>query len=428
MKKRVNLLCVIISMFILSIFVSGCGFGKTTSSDSDSDKEKSSQVELRFIVNNDDPYLMEAIKAFEQENPNIKVNIETIPWQQFFEKVETMIAGGRTPDLLYTPVLATQRYAKLDLLLDISDSLTDEELKDFVPSTLVSVKHKDGIYGLPHFTDDIAIFYNKDQFAKAGVEVPTSIEETWTWDEFLVAAEKVKKANNLKYGVATGSDVSQWLPFLYQNKGTVLNDYQTSADINSEAGIEAISWFKSWFDKELAPKAAFMGSEKGEELFKQGQVPMVITFSGLISDMNNNIKDFKYGVTYMPKKEVIANKLGGWNIVAFKDTKHPKEATKLIKFLTNTEQMAKFASSKGVVPTRKSAQEIVDYGPMAEGMEVIIEEVNSVPEFAVDDFSIPEYLSYKPILTSELQMVILGQKTPEQAAKDMEEQINRAFK
>jgi multiple sugar transport system substrate-binding protein len=421
MLKKFKLPLLFAVLLILSSIVSACGGKEEEASGS---KKSDGPVELRFIINNDNPTLVEQIKQFESENKDIKVNVEKIPLDQFFEKVETMIAGDRAPDLLYTPVLATKRYANLDLLLDVSSELSDEEKNDFLPSSIVSVKKGDKIYGLPHFTDDIAVFYNKNLFEKAGVSVPASIDETWSWDQFLDAAEQVKKANNLKYGVSTGSDVSQFLPFLYQSKGSVLNKDQSAAGIDSKNSIEAIKWFKSWFDRGLASKESFVGSEKADELFKQGKLPMVITFSGLINTFETDIKDFDYGVTYMPKKDVTATKLGGSNIVAFKNTKHQKEAVKLMKYLTSTDVMADFAAKQGVIPTTKSAQEKVDYGPISEGMKVITTEVNSVPDFAVKDFSIPEYLGYKSVLTSELQTVILGEKSPEKAAKDIESQIN----
>lgn len=415
-KSKMPLLFALV--LILSLFVSACG-------GSENGGGEDGKVELRFILNNDSPTLVEQIKEFEKENPDIKVNVEKIPLDQFFEKIETMIAGGRTPDLLYTPVLATQRYANMDLLLDVSGDLKEEK-DDFLPSTLVSVKNGDKVVGVPHFTDSIAVFYNKDLFEKAGVKVPESIETTWNWEEFAAAAEKVKSANNLKYGVSTGSDVSQFLPFLYQNKGTVLSEDQKSAGINSDSSIESIEFFKSLFDKGLASKESFIGSEKSDELFKQGQLPMVITFSGLINSFEKDIQGFEYGVTYLPKKEVTATKLGGANIVSFNETKHPKEAVKLMKYLTSEEKMAEFAAKEGVVPTRTSAQDSVEYGAIDEGMQTIINEINSVPEFAVKDFSIPEYLGYKSILTSEMQSVILGEKSPQEAAESMEKQINNS--
>ncbi|CAM3815665.1 ABC transporter substrate-binding protein [Cytobacillus oceanisediminis] len=421
MLRKFKMSLLLSFVLILSMFVSACGGGGSEAGGSEDGK-----TELRFILNNDSPTLVEQIKEFEQENPDIKVNVEKIPLDQFFEKIETMIAGGRAPDLLYTPVLATQRYANLDLLLDVSGDLSEEEKADFLPSALVSVKNGDKIVGVPHFTDSISVFYNKDLFEKAGVKTPETIDSTWNWEDFAAAAEKVKSANNLKYGVSTGNDVSQFLPFLYQNKGSVLSEDQKSSGINSKSSIESIEYFKSLFDKGLASKESFIGSEKADELFKQGQLPMVITFSGLINSFENDIQDFEYGVTYLPKKEVTATKLGGANIVSFKDTKHPKEAIKLMKYLTSEEKMAEFAAKEGVVPTKTSAQESVDYGDIAGGMKVIINEINSVPEYAVKDFSIPEYLGYKSILTSEMQSVILGEKSPEEAAESMEEQINNS--
>lgn len=419
-KKKMAALASI--MLSVSLIATACGSG-SKSADSAKSGDK---VSLRFMISNDEPNLENEVKDFETQNPNIDVQFEKVPWQQFFDKVETMVSGGREPDILYTPVLATGRYANLGLLLDLTNKVSKEDQADIIPASLATVQYNGKIYGMPQFTDDIAVFYNKAMFEKAGIKPPTSLDQVWNWDEFLANAEKLKQANNVKYGFAIGSDVSQWLPFLYQNKGTVLNDTQKAGGINNQAGIESIKYLKSWFDKGLAPKETFIGSEKAEELFKQGQLPMVITNSGLYSQLQQNASKFQVGVTYMPKKQVVANKLGGYNIVAFKTTKHPDEAAKLILFLTNKEQMSKFASAKGVVPTRLSAQKITDYGDKNEGMEVIKNEINAVPTFAAKDFSLPEYLGYKSILTSELQMAVLGQKSPEQTAKDISDQINRS--
>ncbi len=386
-------------------------------------------VELRIVFSAQEHVdaLKPALDAFRQENPEVRIDVQTIPWQQFFERVETMIAGGRVPDLLYTPMLATGRYAELGLLLDITDRVPADMREDFLPGPWSSVVFGGRAYGLPYFADDIAAFYNKDAFAKAGVQPPTP-EDRWTWDELLEAARRVKQANGMPYGITTGSDVSQWLPYLYQAGGTVLNQDHTAAGIDSPDAIRAIRYFQSWFTEGLAPAGVFTGAEQGEVLFEQGKVPIIVTFSGyIIGRFDQNIRTFQFGVLPMPKDRYVANKLGGYNLVAFKATRHPDVVYKLMEFLARPEWMAHFAMSQGVFPARRSAWDLVDYGRYAQDMELIWKEIEEVPEFAVRDFSTPKYLGYKNILTRHLQLVVLGQKSPEQAARDIAAEINRTL-
>lgn len=383
-------------------------------------------VQLRFVVDRDPADFADVIAAFEREHPGVTIDVQRIPWQQFFERVETMIAGGRMPDLLYTPILATGRYATLGILLDITDRIPVSMRQDFLDGPLNTVTFDGRVYGLPHFSDDIAIFYNKDAFARAGVTPPT-VDDRWSWDELLAAARRVKEANGMPYGITTGSDISQWLPFLYQAGGRVLNEDHTGPAIDRPESLRAIAWFQSWFREGLAPSGVFAGAEQGEVLFEQGRVPMIVTFSGYISRFASNVRDFDFGVLPMPQDRYVANKLGGYNVVGFEATEHPDEVYAFMAFLTRPEWMARFVQANGVFPTRYSAWDLVDYGPFTDDMDIIWSEVQAVPEFAVRDFSTPVYLGYKPILTSEIQLVVLGQKEPEQAAQAMADQIRRSL-
>ncbi|MDB5555696.1 MAG: hypothetical protein JWL86_5680, partial [Rhizobium sp.] len=45
------------------------------------------------------PYYQEVAAAFEKENPDIKINIQVVPWDTLLQRLTTDIAGGQAPDI-----------------------------------------------------------------------------------------------------------------------------------------------------------------------------------------------------------------------------------------------------------------------------------------------------------------------------------------
>jgi len=48
-----------------------------------------------------DSWIADAIKRFEAKYPDIKVNLELIPWDQWGQKTATAFASGQVPNVLY---------------------------------------------------------------------------------------------------------------------------------------------------------------------------------------------------------------------------------------------------------------------------------------------------------------------------------------
>lgn len=87
--------------------------------------------------------------------------------------------------------------------------------------------------------------------------------------------------------------------------------------------------------------------------------------------------------------------------------------------------MTSICEKMGVLPTRQSSQKAADFGELNEISKVLMEEIANIPVFCVNDFSLPEYKTYKAILQSGLQKAVIGDMTVEEACADMEAQINK---
>lgn len=133
-----------------------------------------------------------------------------------------------------------------------------------------------------------------------------------------------------------------------------------------------------------------------------------------------------FSATYMPVEQSRGNKLGGWQVVMFKDNAEKNDlAYEFASFLLNEENMTSICEKMGTLPTRQSSQQAADFGTLNEISHVMMEEIANIPVFCVDDFSLPEYKSYKAILQSGLQKAVIGDMSVEEACAEMEKDINK---
>ena len=103
------------------------------------------------------------------------------------------------------------------------------------------------VIGFPALVDNLAVVYNTKLFDEAGLDYP---DPDWTWDDFRAAAQALNDPDNKVYGTATsvsGGEDTTWRlwPQLWQNGGQILNDDETEAEFNSDAGVEGLEVWRA---------------------------------------------------------------------------------------------------------------------------------------------------------------------------------------
>ena len=93
--------------------------------------------------------------------------------------------------------------------------------------------------------DTTAILYRKDAFEAAKItNVPTSLDEAWTWDEFAAVAQKltgVVKGNQSPFIYDwQQAGAYRWLNWLFQAGGNLLGADLKSPAVDSDAGRKAV--------------------------------------------------------------------------------------------------------------------------------------------------------------------------------------------
>lgn len=413
--------------------VSEAASEETDNTDLNNKNSEETEQTLEFVVNNAEAeeFYREAITAFEESHPGVKVELNAIVGNttEYQQITEIRFAQKEFPDVMAIPVLDVKRLASMGILEALDERISEEDRADYGDGMMATASYEDNIYALPFYTDDIALFYNKDMVEKAGIAMPASHEEAWDWETLIENAKRTQEANGTAYALSIHPDASIFMPLLYSNKATVLNADQTAAGINSPEAVETIKWFKSWFDEGLAPLEIYLNGSP-DMLFLQGEVPFMFYFGGaggtLKATNQESSNPINFSATYMPVQQSAGNKLGGWQVVLFNENEEINDlAYEFASFLLNEENMTSICEKMGTLPTRQSAQENADFGELNEISQILMEEIANIPVFCVNDFSLPEYKTYKAILQSGLQKAVIGDMTVEEACADMEEQINK---
>lgn len=294
-----------------------------------------------------------------KEETGVEVTVTPIASDSYSTKIQATIAGGNNPDLAFVDagVQSTQLAAK-GKLLGLNQFGVEEYKDKFYDSVWDTMVYKDDVYGLRITSNNLALFYNKELFEKAGLEEP----KDWTWDDLREAAKKLTDPDNGIFGLdlpvydKKGGYTWNWLPFLWQNGGELLNEDRTEAVFNSPEGVEALKFWKTMVqeDKSVPLQAAPTGVNR----FTSGITAMVIdgpwNLNPFLSDPN--FKD-KFGVAPLPKQKTQATVVGGEGVVAFSNTKYPQEAYDYLVHLTCSDFVHTFWENWITIPPQPAEKD-----------------------------------------------------------------------
>jgi multiple sugar transport system substrate-binding protein len=193
---------------------------------------------------------------------------------------------------------------------------------------------------------DIALYYNKADFAAAGITTPPA-----TWKQLTADAIKLTDPAAKRWGFYVPMGDAEWIsydwePVLWGDGGTLLNQAGTKATFDSPAGVAALSTWVNLIKDKAAPAASFAsnGSYDGGNAFESNAVAMVT--DGIWVDFATVPKGFSYGVAPFPSGSAGPSTNIGLAVSALFKTTTTQDAAGLafIKFLSTPAEGAWIAS------------------------------------------------------------------------------------
>ena len=323
-----------------------------------------------------------------------------------------------------------------DFIIPMQEFVDNEgyDLSQIEPNIAAYYTVDDSLYSMPFNSSTPVVYYNKDMFENAGIEnAPETLAEIGEMQEALTTDGGADMAISLQiYGWFIEQFTSkQGLEFV--NNGNGRDTAATEVEfVNNEAMVNILTEWNELYESGAAPN---VGRQGGQPEFVAGQSAMTIGSTASLKTILNEVAgEFEVGTAYLPaisETDEGGVSIGGASLWAL-DNEDPEKAQavwEFTKYMISPEVQAEWNKATGYFPITTAAHE----------EEVFKNNIAGFPQFqtAIDQLhdSNPEsqgaFLSVYPearqIVEKEIENMLNGAVTPEEAATAMEEQINTAI-
>ena len=307
--------------------------------------EETITLTFAFWDNNQEPGMKAIAEAYMATHPNVKIDIQVTPWDQYWTKLEASALGGAMPDVFWMHSNQFFKYVTADTLLPLD---FEYDYSPYPAGVTALYTFNDKHYAIPKDYDTIALVYNKEIFDAAGVAYP---DDTWTWDTLLETAKKLTDPEKGIYGFGAPNDrQSGYLNLIYQNEGFAFEDGKSGYD--QAATQEAIQW---WVDLQkvhgVSPSQESFVDMGVDDQMQAGKLAMCFTGSWMMSSYTNNeLFADKFDLAVLPQGKTRASIYNGLGYAGAASTKYPEVVKDFIRFCGSEEANKLQAEKKAAIP------------------------------------------------------------------------------
>ena len=409
---------------IVALALAGCGTNETGGSTGPGESanqapavspaaELSGDVTV-WAMGNEGVNLQKMADAFTEENPGVNVSVTPVDWGQAVAKLQTGIAGNQTPDVSQMGTDMMGQFAATGALEPVP--------ANFEPGTFFESAWNTGVvdgtvYAVPWNVETRLLYYRTDIAEKAGITGPPA-----TWDDLKAMAKAMKETGGAEWGLSLGTkNWQEYLPFLWSNGGDVV-DAQGAYQLNSPQAVEALTFYKSFFEEDLSPKSVPEGFDI-TPAFVSGTHPMFFSgpwHLGLIKDAGGAEIEGKWAIAPMPKKVSATSFLGGSNLVVFKESDNKDAAWAFVQYLSDPKTQVDWYNEVTVLPSVQAAWDdpALKDDPNVAMFGTQLQDTKAQP-------ATETWTELSAALNSTLEKLTTGDMTPQEAADEMQAEAEK---
>lgn len=325
-------------------------------------------------------------REFKKMYPNVDVVFRVAD----LEQIAVLIATGSGPDIINGTANRFVEMGRAGAFIDLAPLLAAEGIdlerdQTYWPPQLAAFQYQGRLFALPQYLGTVAMQYNADLFAYAGIPDPEPRLDvnTMDWDEFAAILKKVTRDNNGDgvidvWGfnkVMGGNRVHYWQ--ISAGAEPYGNEERTISLLDSPGGISALEYLQSlrWELGVIPPPGVSPSWEQGQVAVHERGSWEMVRYLGLNSLGQPKIS-FKWNVFPMPlgpsgERATFAT-IDGYAIN--RNTKHPEEAYALLKFLAGPVANEILAKYLGLQPAHRDV--VPEYISLMRSLNRDVYEIN----------------------------------------------------
>lgn len=443
MKKGI-LAVLLIGILVITGVLSGCTQQNTVNNDAQStneagQKDNNEKIEMRMSWWGSETRhnaTLEAIKLYEEKNPNVKIIPEYQGWDGYRSKLIAQAMAGNAPDIFscigewYPELLQAEAIADITGMVDVSG-----HNPKYVEACSVDGK----MYGVNLSVNGKVLIANKTLLDEYGIKM---LQEPYTWEDLANKFNEVyEKSGGKVYGAPDFSvnvDGMGW-PMFSDYVNTKLS-YDGPIPFDNEKYTftkQQVQEYYQFYENlrktnGVAPAdVSAINDFSANSLLLKRMVAFESNFAGTFGRFQDQTKDELVMLPYPvgPNGETADIARPGIILSVFKDSKHIEEAAKFIDFFTNSPEAAKvLKTSRGVLPTEVQRKALLESGDLlSDNDKKVMKVVDEIMKRELKAF----YMG--PVGNSELQVIFpeigqeiaFGKITVEEGAKKFMEQVEK---
>ena len=263
-------------------------------------------VTTRPSTDNKDFYLDLLPELVHEKFPNITIEVEQLPTDQYKQTVRLKFASGEGPDLFtWWAKKQSEDLVNAGYVRDLSDF---SELNKFNSDITSAYTFDDKVYGLPLGTSFLTTWYNKDMFKEVGYDNPPT-----NWDEFVDVCKKLKEAGHTP--ITCGDNSSYVIQFaMYQigaseiyaeNPDFDKQLYTGETHFTDDCWVDTVSKLQYLYDNGyVVDDSLGLSQDQSRQLFIDGEAAMIFDGSFGYTQLTTDGKtDFERGMFCVPSND-----------------------------------------------------------------------------------------------------------------------------
>ncbi|MBC2852224.1 sugar ABC transporter substrate-binding protein [Cetobacterium sp. 2G large] len=417
--KRKILTTTLLALAGISFFT-GCS---KESSEKALEKEKT--TEISFMIPDWGVPSQAMLDEFQNES-GIKVNIETVSWDDIRNKIAIAANGKKAAaDVFEVDWSWVGEFDSANWLEPLN--LTQEDMNDIPSLSTFIVNGK--TLAVPYANDFRIAYYNKDLYKSANLEEPQ------TWDDVTKNMETLKENNILKYPYtfplnANEGTTTSFIWLTYLRDGKVFNDDNT---INKENALKTLNFINNMVKKELINPANLTMSaiDTYRELLSKDAAFMVgpTSFIARATDPNQSKVIGEIDVILPPGENgKTTQTMALTEAVGVSSLSENKEAAKkFVEWYTSKKTQRAFFKEISAIPTRTSVlNEVIDAGEIKN--PGAMKEVSLLVKSPFPNGVPAYYAEMSNVIYNAVNKMASGNITPEVAVEEIDSKIKDLLK
>ncbi len=365
-----------------------------------------------------------ALEEFKAAHPDVTVNFEQKTFAQLQQSGSMILNSNEAPDVLeYNKGNATAGLvASQGLLTNLDDYFVSQGWDKILnPGDVVLSKYDDkGIYGSGHiwgisvYGEYVSCFYNIDAFEKAGLKVPTTIEE---W-EAVMQAFASQGTTPLALGAVdtSGQHLLASLAYTKADDTWVQNYQGLKEPLDGAPYLYAAQTLLDWVGKGYISKdSTGMKDPDAALLFTSGKAPMYVSGTWNLGGFSSTIKDFKWGQFVIPTPKYSVGSTGNLWVIPV-GAKNKDLAAEWISLTLSPKYQTEMANAGGVAIAADPASITNPVGQNAAAVFKQISDKNGLGFYP--DWPVPGYYD---VLNQKDTGLFQGTLTPEQFVDEIKQ-------